>query len=142
MEDFLIKSSGAEFIRREVLVCERLTGDPNMLVGQMINNVDNTAAGPVSEVELITRNRKTYYKIQLFSGFDERSLIQGNFEISPKSLATEYVSIGASVITVDSTIGFSTAGTVQSGINTSISYTDKSVNQFFGCSGVVAGIST
>ena len=42
------------------------------------------------------------------------------------------VSIGSSIISVDSTVGFAKTGMVISGIN-SITYSDKSVNQFIGC---------
>tara|TARA_B100001287_G_scaffold257557_2_gene243298 strand:+ start:3396 stop:17606 length:14211 start_codon:yes stop_codon:yes gene_type:complete len=141
LEDFLLKPSFAEFIRRRVLVTELISGDPNKLIGQMINNFTNTATGPVSEVEIITRNRKTFYKIQLFSGYNERSLIEGTFTITPNSLVSDSVSIGSSVISVDSTIGFGQTGTVICGDN-EIDYTSKSVNQFFGCTGISTAIST
>ena len=39
------------------------------------------------------------------------------------------------MITVDSTVGFGTTGIVISGINT-ITYTDRTVNQFLNCTGV------
>ena len=135
LEDFLLKPSAGEYIRREVLVCERISGDPNKLVGNMVQNADLSAAGPVSEVEIISRNNRTFYKIQLFSGFDESSLIQGNFTISPKTKVTDTVAIGASVITVDSTVGFGTTGTLVSGDN-KITFNTKNVNQFFNCTGV------
>ena len=141
LEDFLFKSSNAEFIRREILVTERIEGNPNKLVGQVIRTADNSAAGPVSEVEIVTRGNKTFYKLQLFSGFSEKSLIEGTFEITPKTKVTDSVSIGSSVITVDSTIGFPESGTLISGSNTNIKYTNKSVNQFFGCSGVINAIA-
>ena len=140
LEDYLLKSSTAEFIRRKVLVTELISGDPNKLVGQMISNFVDTATGPVSEVEIITRNKKTFYKIQLFSGYNERSLIEGTFNITPNSLVSDNVSVGSSVISVDSTVGFGQTGVVIVGNNT-VSYTDKSVNQFFGCTGVTNAIS-
>ena len=141
LEDFLIKPSTADFVRRETLIVERISGNPNNLVGHTIRSLDNTAAGPVSEVEILTRGNKTFYKIQLFAGYSERSLIEGNFEITPKTIVSDTVSIGSSVISVDSTIGFPDSGNLVSGSN-KITYTDKSVNQFFGCSGVVTEIST
>ena len=49
--------------------------------------------------------------------------------------------IGSSVITVDSTVGFNTTGRVISGINT-VTYTDKTVNQFLNCSGITTTISS
>ena len=39
-------------------------------------------------------------------------------------------------------VWFGTTGTVISGANSSIEYTSKSINQFFGCSGVSVGIGT
>lgn len=140
LEDFLLKPSFAEFIRRRVLVTEVISGDPNKLVGQMINNFTDTATGPVSEVEIITRNRKTFYKVQLFSGYNEKSLIEGTFNITPNSLVSDNVSIGSSVISVDSTIGFGQTGTVVCN-DVEIEYTSKSVNQFFGCTGITNTIS-
>ena len=50
--------------------------------------------------------------------------------------------MGSSVITVDSTVGFGATGTLVSGISTNIYYSDKSVNQFFGCQNIVGIIST
>ena len=42
-------------------------------------------------------------------------------------------------ITVDSTLGFPESGTIFSGEN-NITYTSKSINQFFGCSGITTDI--
>ena len=53
-----------------------------------------------------------------------------------------HVPVGSSIINVDSTVGFGTTGTVISGANSSINYTSKSINQFFGCSGVGVGLET
>ena len=47
----------------------------------------------------------------------------------------EKVSIGSSIINVDSTIGFGTTGTIISGLNT-ITYNGKTVNQFLNCTGI------
>ena len=138
LEDFLLKPSDAEYIRREILVTEVISGNPNNLVGQVIRN-DSGANGPVSEVEILFRRGKTFYKVQLFTGFSEKSLIEGTFEVTPKSIISNPVSVGSSVITVDSTIGFPESGNVVVG-TTTITYTNKSVNQFFGCEGVVSSI--
>lgn len=140
LEDFILKPSSAEFIRRETLVVEVISGNPNNLVGQEIKSYDGTASGPVSEVEIITRNKKNYYKIQLFSGFDNETTIRGKFEITPKTRVSDTANVGDSTITVDSTIGFPESGILVSGNNT-IRYTEKSVNQFFGCSGITSVIN-
>lgn len=140
LEDFLLKPSYAEFIRRRVLVGEQISGNPNKLIGQMIGNYRDTATGPVSEVEIITRNKKTFYKIQLFSGYNEKSLIEGTFNITPNSLISDSISIGSSVVSVDSTIGFGQTGII-SVEGQQIEYRDKSINQFFGCSGITSAIT-
>ena len=142
LENLLIKPSSAEFIRREIVIAERISGNPYNLIGQTITKAtDENTNAPVSEVEILTRNNKSYYKISLFVGYEDRSLIQGTFNITPNTKSLETVSIGSSVISVDTTIGFAQTGTLISGSNV-ISYTDKSVNQFLGCSGISSQIST
>ena len=137
LEQFLPKPSSAEFLRREIVVAERISGDPNKLVGQTIKKAsDLETQASVSEVEIFTRSGiSTYYKLGLFVGFDDRDLIEGTFEIQPKTANINPVSIGSSVITVDSTVGFGTTGTLLSGDNI-ITYSSKTVNQFLGCVGV------
>ena len=140
LETRLIKPSSADYIRRELVVAEVLSGDPFKLEGQTIfkSNDLNTNAS-VSEVEVFTRDNKTFYKIGLFVGYNDRDLIEGEFNIPGYSKVLEPVEIGDSIISVDSTIGFPAAGTLISGDNT-ITYTSKSVSQFFGCSGVTTKI--
>jgi hypothetical protein len=137
LEQYLLKPSSANFIRREILITEAISGNPLKLIGQTIyssSNPDNF--GSVSEVEILIRNSKLYYKIGLFIGFDDIDQSQINqFKISGKTKVLETTSPGSEIILVDSTIGFPELGTLVSGPNT-ITYTGKSVNQFFGCSGV------
>ena len=144
LEDYLLKPSYANYIRREVIIGDVISGDPTKLVGQTIfkENDLNTNAS-ISEVEPFSRGgvdfigNKQYWKISLFMGYDQSaSTIQGNFKITPASKCLETVSIGSSIISVDSTIGFGNTGTLVAGNNTNINYTSKSINQFFGCTGI------
>ena len=144
LENFLIKPSSSEYIRREVVVAERISGDPNKLLGQTITkSTDLNTSGSVSEVEIFSRSGNlgitTYYKLNLFVGYDERSAIQGTFTIPGKTRIIEDAPVNSTILTVDSTVGFGTTGTVVvngvNGINT-ISYTDRSINQFFNCTGI------
>jgi len=140
LENFLIKPSSSEFIRREVIVVEKISGDPRKLVGQTIEkSTDKSTNASVSEVEPFTRNNKQYHKISLFVGYDDSTAVLGTFTITPNTKCLENVSIGASIISVDSTIGFPQQGVIISGSN-KINYTSKSVNQFFGCSGITSSI--
>ena len=143
LETNLIKPSSSEFIRREVIVAEVIgSGEPQNLVGQTIFKSDDlNTNGSVSGVEVFTRSNKTYYKISLFLGFSDRDLIEGVFTIPGNTKTLTNSQTGASVITVDSTVGFGATGTIISGSNT-IDYTSKTINQFFGCSGINIGIST
>ena len=143
LEQNLIKPSSAQFIRREVLVGDVIgTGEPQNLVGQTVFKTDDlNTNGSVSEVEVFSRDGKTYYKISLFVGFNERDLIQGIFTIPGFTKSLDAAPAGSPIISVDSTIGFGATGTLISGPNT-IEYTSKSINQFFGCTGIGVGINT
>ena len=140
LEEFLIKPSSAEFIRREIVIAETISGDPFKLVGQTIKkfNDDNTSAS-ISEIEPFTRGGTQYFKISLFVGYNDTSAVLGNFTITPYTKSLKNVPVGSEVISVDSTIGFPEQGTLISGNNT-ITYTSKSINQFFGCSGITSSI--
>lgn len=140
LEEYLIKPSASNYVRREVVIAELITGNPLNIEGQtLFKNGDTSTSAPISSVETFTKKGKQFYKLELFIGYDDKSLIEGNFTATPNTKVLESVSIGSSVISVDSTIGFSDSGTLFSGTNT-ITYTEKSVNQFFGCSGIASPI--
>ena len=143
LEEYLVKPSSAEYRRREVVIAERVSGDPNNLVGQtIVKSSDSETKASVSEVEIFTRSGiSTYFKIGLFIGFDDKDLIEGTFNIQPQTKVIRPVSVGSSVVTVDSTVGFADTGKVISGRNT-IEYTSKTVNQFLGCTGIGTAIET
>ena len=140
LEDYLIKPSFANYVRREVVVAEVISGDISKIVGQTLtkSNDENTFAS-ISALEPFTRKGETFYKIQFYIGNDGNSSVEGNFIITPNTKLIESVSAGDSILTVDSTVSFPESGTLISGSNT-ITYTGKSINQFFGCTGISANI--
>jgi hypothetical protein len=141
LENFLIKPSSAEYVRREIVMAEAISGNPTKLIGQSIRkSSDPNTYASISSVEATTRKGKTYYQISLFIGYNESTDIQGTFTVQGKSIVVENAPIGSSIITVDSTIGFPSDGKIICGDNT-ITYSSKSINQFFGCSGIVNPIS-
>ena len=145
LEGNLIKPSDAEFIRREVIVADLITptGEPQNLTGQTIfKSTDTSTNASVSEVEIIKRDGRNYYKIALFVGFSDRDLIEGVFTVPGSTKILDQAPAGSTIINVDSTVGFGTTGTLISGVNSEINYTSKSINQFFGCSGVNIGLGT
>ena len=152
LEERLIKPSTANYVRRRVCVAELIEGDPIKLKGQSLlkgltgqtlfrSDLDLDINASISDIEPFERSGSgltgitTYYKIGLFVGYDETSDVQGDFVIVPNTKSLETVSPGSNIISVDSTIGFGVTGTLISGSNT-INYTDKTVNQFLGCTGV------
>tara|TARA_Y100000004_G_scaffold84113_1_gene94425 strand:+ start:476 stop:14077 length:13602 start_codon:yes stop_codon:yes gene_type:complete len=137
LEDRLLKPSDAEFIRREVVVAEVISGDVNNLRGQTIyKNTDIQTRAVISEVEIFTRRNNEYYKLNLYVGYDDKSSIEGTFEITPSTKCLELLSPGSTVMTVDSTAGFPNEnGKLFSG-NNEITYLEKNNNQFLGLSGV------
>jgi hypothetical protein len=143
LEDFLIKPSSANYARRLVVVAEVLSGNALKLEGQtLIKSTDSGTTASISEIEVIKRKNKVYYKLLLFVGYDSSfDSITGEFNITGSTKNIELVSIGDNVITVDSTIGFPESGTIYSGNNV-ITYGSKSVNQFFDCNGITSEIST
>ena len=140
LEKYLIKPSYANYVRRKTLSVELISGDPSKLIGETlfqdddpVNDNFNEASGPISEVTAI---RDGYFKISLFTGFDERSLTDGEFKVPGRTRNVGLVGLGASVITVDSTIGFSSTGTINvgdpnDGFYQTLTYGTKSINQFF-----------
>jgi len=141
LEDYLIKPSSARYLRRENIAVEVISGDPSKLKGQTIRkSSDSETFASVSEVEIFSNvGVSTYYGLSLFVGYDDTDSNQGSFAVQPKVTAINSVSIGASVITVDSTIGFPNSGTLIFGSD-KINYTSKTVNQFLDCTGVVTEI--
>ena len=145
LEKYLIKPSYANYLRRQSFAVRVVSGDPLKLVGQTLyqdneagNSLVNAASGPVSEVVQI---RDDYYRISVFIGYDDRALIDGTFVVPGKTQVIGGVGLGATVLTVDSTIGFGQTGTFEVGLSTNtyfqkLDYTEKTVNQFIGVSTV------
>ena len=144
LEDYLIKPSAANYVRRAIVIVELLSAsfDNSAVFGQtLFKENDSSTNASISFIEPFSSDGRDYFKIGLFIGNDENATIFGNFIPTPITKSIEAVSIASSIITVDSTIGFNKTGTFVSENNT-ISYTSKSINQFFGCTGITSGIST
>ena len=148
LEEYLLKPSAANYVRREVVIAEALSGDVTKLAGQtLFKTSDVNTSASISEVESFSRVGvaltivQSYFKLSLFIGFDDSdSTIQGNFDVTQATRCLDSVGAGDSVISVDSTVGFGQTGTIISAGNASIDYTSKSINQFFGCTGIGVSI--
>ncbi len=84
LEEYLIKPSSSNYVRREVAIAEVISGDPSKLVGQtIVKSTDSGTTAAISEIEPFTRENKQYFKLSLFVGYDDSSTIEGTFNITP-----------------------------------------------------------
>ena len=154
-QDFLLTPSNAQYQVVKDLVVEPIVGegDPSDLINstlfQKTSTGEDQGYSPIASVEeVLSGAGQTYYKLSLDAGYNKDirvdGSIYGSFTVQPKTKTIGDVSIGATCITVDSTIGFPESGDlyVSYGSTTGIvSYTAKSDNQFYNVTGVV-GIVT
>jgi hypothetical protein len=144
--DYLFTPSAAEYRVSKDLVVEALFGDPLLLENRTLfqDEADyyRKASGSISKVEKITRGDKTYYVISLDYDFNKDINVSGSvfgeFSIHPKTQLTNSAIVGATTLDVDSTVGFPPSGFLLLNDGSFINYTSKSINQFFGCSGILS----
>lgn len=149
----LFRPSDAHFRLTNDLVVEKISGDPETLLNQTLyqNQYGSIqyARSPIAYIEkIISGVGNTYYKLSLDAGYNRDVITEGStigrFTVHPQTKLVGPVSVGVTVFDVDSTVGFPTSGEllVKYGDETTgiVSYTSKSLNQFFGCSGVLKTI--
>lgn len=139
--EFLLKPSDADYSVTQDFVVKSITGDPRSLKGStLFQDADNTdtiitgASGAVSDVKDFIYGGDHYYQISL-----SKDSISGNFVIPGRTKLTNNVSVGATVITVDSTVGFPTSGIlhlIQDSTAGVATYTGKTLTQFLGISSI------
>jgi hypothetical protein len=149
-DDYCFTPSDGKWRIVETFVCELVDGDPFKINGQTLYqdkfsqyNIE-TANGSIYNVESFKSRGETFYKLQIFSGYSNnlnpRGSIEGTFVTTPKTFVVEDTAVDSTILTVDSTIGFSNSGILE--INGQIvTYTDKTNNQFLNCSGINTSIS-
>ncbi len=135
--DFLIKPSDADYGFAQDFVVKAITGDPRNLKGStLFQDADEDdknirgASGAISDVKDFLYDGEHYYQISV-----TQDSIDGNFIVPGRTRVTDPVSIGATVITVDTTVGFPTSGSLSLPTATSagiVTYTSKTSNQFVG----------
>jgi hypothetical protein len=152
--DYLFIPSDARYQLVNNLVVEAVDGDPELLFNKTLfqdaDQYNKRASGSISKVEKIERGEKTYYTISLDSDYNkdidvEGGSIKGVFVVNPKTELLDSVSIGATVLDVDSTVGFAATGEIfavlPNGTSQVLEYLSKSTNQFFDVSGVTQAMS-
>ena len=152
--EFLSTPSNAQYKITDNLVVEPIDGNPYDLKDRTLYQGSygediNYAYAPITDVEEIRVGvGETYFKLKLDAGYNRdigvRGAIYGEFSVQPKTQVIDRVSTGSTVITVDSTIGFNCPGELYVKYDDKsvgiVSYTTKSLNQFFGCSNINGNI--
>ena len=148
-KDYLFRPSDANYRVTDDLVVERIEGDPLNLLNATLfqdeyHNISRAYA-PIADVEVvISELGTTYYKLSLDSGYSRDirvdGAIYGNFVVHSKTQLIESVSTGTTTLSVDSTVGFPQSGDLSVTYNDNttgiVSYSHKSLTQFFDCSGI------
>ena len=147
--DNLFIPSDAGYRVTNDLVVEAISGDPQLLVNKTLfqdsNQYHKAANATITQVEKILRGEDTFYVLSLDADYGRdidtvQGSQKGTFAINPKTSLLSGVSIGATVLDVDSTVGFAATGqivaTLPNGTSQTLTYLSKSSNQFFEVSGV------
>ena len=152
--DHLFTPSNADFRITNDLVVEAVEGDPlelenSTLFQDKYEDISERAYAPVTRVEPINVGAgKTFYKLSFDAGYNRDvrvdGSIYGTFVVHDKTKVIGGVALGSTTFDVDSTVGFPDSGelTVEYADATIgiVSYTSKSINQFFGVSNITADI--
>ena len=143
IESTIIPSENVYFKTKHVLVENLFGGQPLETVGnflyQDIAGI-GTASASIYNVEYRPINQTDFYEISLDStSFD------GSFEVPGKTKALEFTPSDAPTLVVDSTVGFGKSGTLlvkpREGANyLTLRYTDKTINQFLGVTGITTSL--
>jgi len=148
--EFLFTPSNAGYRVTDDLVLEAFSGNPENLPNYTLNQekYDDTiskAYAPIVSIETINIGiGKTVYRAKLDSGYNRDIRVSGatygGFSVTPKTRLIGTASTGASILNVDSTVGFAQTGELRVTYNDTITgivtYTSKSLNQFFGCTNI------
>ena len=155
--EFLFTPSNARYEIVNQLVVEPIEGDPeNLDTGTLyqdsykFDDKINKAYAPITSVEKIEVGfGKTFYKLNFDGGYNRDIRVDGveygQFKVEPSTKIIGSVSSGSTIIDVDSTVGFGTTGelyvTYTDNTTGIVSYTSKSLTQFFGLTNLTENIS-
>jgi hypothetical protein len=146
----LIRPSDARYQLTKDIIVETISGDPYELVNTTLfqNEYGNIqkAYAPVGRVEKIQTGLSTanYYKLSFDANYNRdisvSGSIYGDFTVHPYSRLVGNAYSGSVTLDVDSTVRFPNSGELSVVYNDGtvgvVSYTSKSLTQFFGCSPV------
>ena len=148
-KEFLIKPSEANYKITQNLSVEVISGDPEQIIDSVLfqdeyENIQR-AYSPIADVQkILSRDGKVYYTLSLDAGSPNdvkfNDSIYGKFTVHPQTRLIGTIDNTSSTLDVDSTLGFPDSGSLRVTYSNEtegvISYQSKSINQFFGCSGI------
>ena len=152
--EFLFTPSNAHYKITNDLVVEPYEGNPLELENSTLfqgkyGNISENAYAPITDVEpIFVGSGVTFYKLSLDAGYNRDvrvdGSIYGEFNVQPTTQVISEIASGSTSFDVDSTVGFPDSGELTvsyiDGTIGVISYTSKSLTQFFGCSNLTATI--
>ena len=147
--EYLLRPSNANFKVTTDIIVEKFLGDPMDLRNRTLFQDSTGARGSVSNVRPVVYNGKTYYQVSLDLGYDRDIDVNGtvfsSFKPNQKTKILNDVSIGSTVIDVDSTIGFPQSGRLDTtdidAADYIVTFSTKNDNQFFNVPAVTSKIS-
>jgi len=154
--DYLFRPSDAGYRRTKDLVVEAISGNPLDLLNKTLYQNEYTEYGiensyaSITDVEKIFLGGKEYFKFSFDSDYDKDIILEGsvygNFASHPKTRIISETTSGSTVIDVDSTVGFPTSGTLlttySNGTEATLTYSGKSVTQFYNVTNILSTISS
>ena len=155
--EFLFTPSNARYEVVNQIIVEPIEGDPDNLDGATLyqdaykfdNNIQKSYV-PITSVERIEVGfGKTFYKLNFDGGYNRDISVDGvqygELKVEPSTRVIGDVSSGSSVLDVDSTVGFGTTGelyvTYTDTTTGVVSYTSKSLTQFFGITNLTKNLA-
>lgn len=145
-QEYMLRPSDNKYFITNNILVEKIIGDidPLTLKGNTIfqSIPSGIAVGEIYNVEFRPVDGKELYEISLDP---EKNILK--FISTKNTYILEDINRNSNVITVDSTVGFPDSGTLYIKSKNipspfTISYQDKTINQFLGVSGILVDLST
>ena len=148
--EYLFTPSNANYKIGNDLVVESIEGDPEDLTDATLYQDEygdiSKGYAPITNIEKVINNGvgQTYYKLSFDAGYNRDLTVDGslygNFVVHARTKLIGEIGIGQSTLDVDSTVGFGNSGELRVTYNDEsvgiVSYTSKSLTQFYGCTNV------
>lgn len=148
--DYLFTPSNSNYRITNDLVVESIEGDVTKLNRSTLRqdsygDTITKAYAPITNIERISSETgQEFYKLKFDSGYNRDIIVDGavygNFSVHPKTKVIGNVSANSPTIDVDSTVGFPKQGelyvTYDDNTVGVVSYSSKSITQFYGCSNI------